>query len=235
MRTMGLALLALGGAALAASGRVAAQSIDDAAAYAAMVLTPAAGVAPVVLPYMTGELQRSVGVSGRYGHLTGRQLNAYAADITFRAGKGSAGIEAGYLAAGCEGCDGHFMAAAHVEGPLATSGSRDGALFALGLQGTLGFAAPSGGSLWALDADVPLSFSVSAGRAHIVPFVSPGAGLGLASGGGSSNTGFRFSLGGGIGVMDIAPGVGVTLGVRKVFITDGKTVIGGGLSWTPPR
>lgn len=210
-----------------------AQDIGDVVAYAALISTPAAGLAPVPASYMTGERQTSVGLAARYGRLSDEGLtrNVVAADVTFPLGKGSAGLVAGYLNNSCDGCNGYFTAAAHAEAPLASAGSASSGLFTAGLSGTLGVAKPSGGTILSLSADLPLAVSVAAGRARIVPFIAPGFGFGRASGGGESESGTRFMLGGGVGLMDIAPGLGMSVGAKRVFLDGAKTVFGVGLSW----
>lgn len=235
MRTM---FLALGIVAVVGARGVGAQDVDAAAGYVSMVLTPVAAVSPVVLPYMTGALQTGLGFTGRYGHMNLGDIgstNTFLADFTAPAGKGSWGLEAGYLGTTCEGCRGNLMAGLHVEGPLAALGSNTGSLFTFGIQGTAGFAKPTDGTAWAAGANLPVALSMAVGRVDIVPFVTPGVGFGGLSGGGASGQGARFDLGAGVGVANIAPGLELTAGAEKVFIKGGKTVFGLGMSWIPLR
>lgn len=210
-----------------------AQDIGDVVAYAALVSTPAAGLAPVPASYMTGERQTSVGIAARYGRMSDQGItrNAFAADVTFPLGKGSAGLVAGYLNNSCDACSGYFVAGAHAEAPLVSAGSPNSGLFTAGLSGTLGMAKPTGGTALTLSADLPLAVSIAAGRAHVVPFIAPGFGFGRVSGGGESESGTRFMLGGGVGLMDIAPGLGVSVGAKQVFLDGAKTVFGASVSW----
>jgi hypothetical protein len=234
MRT---AFLALGIVASVGLRGIQAQSEGDAAAYAAMVSTPVAALSPVVLPYMTGTAQGGLGFAAKYGRMSLGDLgsvNTLVADFTGAAGKGSWGLEVGYLGTTCEGCTGNVMAGLHLEEPLAASGSKTGTLFTLGMQGTIGFAKPTDATAWAAGVTLPVALSVAAGRAQIVPFVSPGVGVGLVSVGGS-HTGYRFDVGGGVGVTNVAPGLGLTVGAQKVLIDGGRTVFGLGVSWTPLR
>lgn len=234
MRT---AFLALGIVAVVWVPRTRAQGINDLAAYGAMISTPVAAVSPVVLPYMTGIEQQGLGFAVRYGRMSfdGGSTYALLGDFTGPAGKGSWGLGAGYLGATCGGCVGNLMADVHIERPLATAGSKDGTLFTLGMQGTVGFAKPSEGTAWAGAVNVPVALSVTAGRVDIVPFVSPGIGIGMVSEFGSSDTGYRFELGGGVGVANVAPGLEITASAEKVLISGGRTVFGLGLSWTRSR
>ncbi|HEY7877457.1 MAG TPA: hypothetical protein VIC55_04495 [Gemmatimonadaceae bacterium] len=42
-------------------------------------------------------------------------------------------------------------------------------------------------------------------------------------------------LGAGVGIVGLAPGLGVTVSARNVFITTGKPVFGAGVSWAGLR
>lgn len=234
MRT---AFLALGIVAVVCVPGTRAQSINDLAAYGAMVSTPVAAVSPIVSPYMMGSEQQGLGFAARYGRMSfdGGSTYALLGDFTGPVGKGSWGLDAGYVGTTCDGCTGNFMAGAHVEGPLATAGSKAGTLFTLGMQGTVGFAKPSEGTAWAGTVTLPVALSVTAGRVYIVPFVSPGIGLGMVSEFGHSETGHRFEVGGGVGVANVAPGFEITASAEKVLINGGETVFGLGLSWTRSR
>lgn len=234
MRT---AFLALGIVVVACVPGTHAQSINDVAAYGAMVSTPVAAVSPIVSPYMTGNEQQGLGFAARYGRMSfdGGSTYALLADFTGPVGKGSWGLGAGYLGATCGGCVGNLMASGHVEGPLATAGSKAGTLFTLGMQGTVGFAKPSEGTAWAAAVNLPVALSLTAGRVDIVPFVSPGFGFGSVTEFGRSENGYRFDVGGGVGVVNVAPGFGITASAEKVLINGGRTVFGLGLSWNRLR
>ena len=234
MRT---AFVALGIVAVVGPRGIRAQSIGDVAAYGAMVSTPVAALSPIVLPYMTGTEQRGLGFAAKYGRLSLGDFgsaNTLVADFTGPMGKGSWGLEAGYLETTCEGCEGNVMAGLHLEAPLVAAGSKTGTLFTLGMQGTIGFAKPTDGTAWAAGVTMPVALSMTAGRIQIVPFVSPGIGVGLVSADGS-HSGYRFDVGGGVGVTNVAPGLGITVGAQKVLIDGGRTVFGLGVSWTPLR
>ena len=234
MRT---AFLTLGIVAVVCVPGIHAQSINDVAAYGAMISTPVAAVSPIVLPYMTGSQQQGLGFAARYGRMSldGGSTYALLGDFTGPVGNGTWGLDAGYMGATCGGCVGNLIAGVHVEGPLATAGSKAGTLFTLGMQGNVGFAKPTDGTAWAGAVNLPLALSVTAGRVDIVPFVSPGFGFGMVSGFGSSETGYRFEVGGGVGVTNVAPGLEITASAEKVLLSGGRTVFGLGLSWTRSR
>jgi len=82
---------------------------------------------------------------------------------------------------------------------------------------------------------MPTALSVTAGRVEIVPFVAPGFGVGMLTGDSHSLTGYRFHVGGGVGVANVAPGLGITASADKVLIDGGRTVFGLGVSWNRLR
>jgi hypothetical protein len=57
----------------------------------------------------------------------------------------------------------------------------------------------------------------------------------ITSDGFDSQSGTRFVLGGGIGIVNVAPGMSMSLGAQKTFIEDGKIVFGAGISYTVSR
>ncbi|MDQ2766478.1 MAG: hypothetical protein M3Y30_04910, partial [Gemmatimonadota bacterium] len=84
---------------------------------------------------------------------------------------------------------------------------------------------------WTASTSAPLSLAIGRHSGiQLVPFVSPGFGWGHISGGGESASGSRFMLGGGLGIVGISSGVGLTLGAQKIFVDGGKTVFGAGIT-----
>lgn len=215
-----------------------AQSIGDVVAFAALVGTPTAGVSPVARQWMSSVPQTRIGVDAQWGHVSGNgtSINTITGGVTvpIASGRGDIGISAGYFQPSCApaSCDGNFVAGTVVEGRVLQS-QMQGATFTLGLSGRAGFAAPSGGTIWSASAGVPLSLAIGSGasKLQVVPFVTPALGWGRVSGGGASESGSRFMLGGGIGVLSSSSGLGLNVGVQKVFIEGGKTVFGAGFSW----
>jgi len=79
--------------------------------------------------------------------------------------------------------------------------------------------------------DLPIFVSVPAGTtAHVVPFLSPGVGVGFISDGTDSESGARASLGAGIGLV-ASNGLGIHPGWRRIFIEDGPSTLGIALSF----
>lgn len=61
---------------------------------------------------------------------------------------------------------------------------------------------------------------------RVVPFVSPGAGIGRVSSGGDSESGQRLLIGGGISIVNLETGLQATASASKIFIEGGATVLG---------
>jgi hypothetical protein len=64
----------------------------------------------------------------------------------------------------------------------------------------------------------------------MVPFVAPGFGVGALRGGGDSDSGTRPSIAFGAGLVDLAPGLGLNLSWRRVFLESAPATIGIGLT-----
>jgi hypothetical protein len=86
----------------------------------------------------------------------------------------------------------------------------------------------------AMSLSVGVPLSLSGGKAwRYTGFVTPGFGIGRLSSEGESESGNRPMVGAGARVRNAANGFGFLVGVQKVFIEEGKTQLGLGMSWTP--
>jgi hypothetical protein len=229
-------------AVIAVSARnVDAQSESDVAAFFAMSFTPYAALTPTVTPLMAGRArpdgQMGSFVEARYGHWQFDEAeegwNSYALGGRF----GAFGVILGY--GKCEDCDdGIIMAGVDYEAiltrsPLGTDGSSGS--FAVGVRPSLGYGKPTGdedeGDAIAVNVDVPLSLSVPVGTgAQFVPFIAPGLGWGRLSADEENESGTRGAIGAGVGFLT-AGGFGAHLSMRKIFIEDGPTTYGVGISF----
>jgi hypothetical protein len=167
-------------------------------------------------------------------------MNTFVAGVSIPAsgGRGDVTFSGGYLTADCDGCSGHFVAGFAAErGLFRRQLDEGGTQFGLGINGSLGFAKPQGGSLWSVALGTPVYVGLGKpGRTQIVPFVIPALGWGLVlPDEGDSESGVRFTAGGGVGIVNVAPGLNLHLGAQKTFIQGGKTVFGGGLTYMIPR
>ena len=221
----------------APASRVLAQG-GGAAGYIALVSTPTAGVPQGVKQWMLADPAHGVGVESQWGHVSGNagSLDTFLSGVTLPLAEGRADVElsAGYLKASCDqgDCAGFAVASGAVEGRVLQSQAGN-ATFVLGLSGRIGFAKPSDGTAWSASASAPLSMAMgSPTGVQIVPFVSPGFGWGRISDGSGSESGTRFMLGGGVGIVSSNSGWGLNLGAQKVFIDGGKLAYSAGVTWT---
>ena len=216
----------------------AAQNVHDFTAWVAMMTAPYGTLPPVVTRRMSGQTSGIASTSSfelRYGQFSLDRTPVHSGGVGARFG--ALGLVAGYQ--GCSGCDGSLMAGADYEGivvqqTLTGNGART--LFTLGLRPAVGFARTMGNgpdvSAITATLDVPISVAVPVGTAaRMVPFVSPGFGVGALRGNNDSDSGTRGSIAFGAALMDVAPGLGLHLSWRKVFLEQAPTTIGVALSF----
>ena len=233
----GMLVIALGAGMARPAG---AQSIHDYAAWLAMMSTPYGTLPPVVTRRMAGQSSGIVAGSTfelRYGHfaLDNESDAVHIGGVGARFG--GLGLVAGYE--GCSGCDGSLMLGADYEGVVVQqmlTGNGARTLFILGLRPSVGFGRSTGSgpdvSSIALAVDMPISVAVPVGTtARMVPFIAPGYGVGALRGGGDSESGTRGSIAFGAALVDLAPGLGINLSWRKVFLDQAPTTIGVALSF----
>ena len=217
-----------------------AQSVHDFAAWLAMMSTPYGTLPPVVTRRMAGQsagIARANALELRYGQYSfDNQSNAvHIGGIGARFG--AVGLVAGYQ--GCSGCDGGLMIGADYEGVVVQqllTGNGAHTLFVLGLRPSVGFGRTlgTGPDVSSISAalDMPISFAVPVGTtARMVPFIAPGYGVGALRGGGDSESGTRGSIAFGAALVDLAPGLGINLSWRKVFLDQAPTTIGVALTF----
>jgi hypothetical protein len=216
----------------------AAQDIHAFVAWAAMMSTPYGSLPPAVTRAMAGGT--ATGGSSfelRYGHwaFDGESDAVHIGGIGARVGK--VGFVVGYE--GCSGCDGGIIGGVDYEAVLlkqTLAAENAHSLFTLGLRPALGLGHTlgGGGSATAITAtlDAPIAVSVPVGKtAKMVPYVSPGFGVGAVRSGDESESGTRGALAFGVGLVDLAPGLGLNLGWRKIFLQDAPMTIGLGLTF----
>ena len=215
-----------------------AQDDDDAAAWFGMMFSPYGALPALVSPAMAGLTaagERPAGSFeikyGRWGFEEEETWNIFG--LGGRAG--GLGFTGGY--GKCSGCDeGFIMGQVDFEWILARSPvgtEASGGSLALGLRPSAGFGKPTEGegTAMALTVDLPAVFSMPVGeRSHIVPFVTPGIGFGRISGGGDGESGVRAALAAGVAFF-VSDQFGVHVGWRKVFIDEGPSTFGVGVSF----
>ena len=208
------------------------------AAWSALLGTPTGALVPMMTPTMVGLPARSVQLVFRYGHAGGGEdlasLNNFAATALFPAGTGATfSLTGGLVRPSCDGCETHLMLSVGGDLGLYSSPlgpSSDAGRFTMALNGELGYGNPEEGTLVAGAVGLPFSLVLGSTGMRFVPYVTPAFGFGSSSEGGSSVSGVRFLLGGGIGLSNPESTVSVHGGFQQIFLTDAKMVFGIGLS-----
>jgi hypothetical protein len=182
---------------------------------------------------MVGRSMTSPNLAGQFGHMSVGDVgvNAFAATVDIPAGrKAMVGLTAGYQTFDCTDCKGHFIAGAHAEGRLTSTAfgtGNDASELTIGLNGSFGYGQPEGGHLVTLTAGLPIALVAGGPTLKIAPFLTPGLGWGRVSPDqGSSTSGTRFMLGGGVALQSSTSPIGANFGFQKVFIDNGDTVFG---------
>ncbi|HKG91001.1 MAG TPA: hypothetical protein VKA84_03845 [Gemmatimonadaceae bacterium] len=200
-------------------------------------------------------------VRGHYGFQSGSgrsNFNNYGVGLDFTAGSNMLGVTLGQLRPDCPGdddeegpCDAHFTFGLGWERGLldATLGST-GARLTAGADAMLGYARPGdesplsdGGStsIFSLGLGMPIALtSGGPGLVHFTPFLRPGIAYGRVRseadpdfGGEDFNeTGAVFTLGGGLGISGLAPGLTVSVGAQHYMTVFSTTTVGIGVSLT---
>lgn len=226
-------VLAFAAVVSAAPPAASAQSINEAVGYFALLSTPPGALPPVLSRPMLNRPTAATDFVVRYGHvsLDGGSLNTYDARFAFPVGTSTVmGLDAGYQDLSCDfDCNGHFIAGANVESKIArtTLGTGvDGAQLTIGLNGELGFGKPTDATVFSLTGGLPIALVAGGPTLRIAPFLTPAFGWGAVSGGGESENGTRFLLGGGVTVQSTTSGVGANVGFQKVFLRNGKMMLG---------
>ncbi|HXQ78144.1 MAG TPA: outer membrane beta-barrel protein [Gemmatimonadaceae bacterium] len=241
MRKFAIVLTSLTSLGVAASAQ-AQTSLGDAAAYLALSTTPVGAMTPVVSSAMLGRIAKGYSVTGQYGHLSddAAGFNSFGASISMPLSGFSLGGSLGFMSPSADGSKSNLMLGANAEtnlGAWALGQGKNANLFTLSARGDLGWANPDDGtgtdnSITALSfsAGAPLALVLKNGDMTWAPFVTPGFGWGRLSANGASESGTRFMMGAGLG-MTHRNGWGVSVGMQKVFIENGKTVLGLNLSY----
>ena len=217
-----------------------AQEVDlsDLASYTALIATPVAGLAPVATPAMMGAQQLGLGYSFRYGRVSGDEMpNNFGAGVSYGLSAGTIGLTLGYLQPGND-ADGHFMVGGSYSRSLANLALSPSAALNVGVDAGLGWVNSAFGEevgLLAGELGLPISTVAGSGSWRFVPYVQPGFGWGRMSAEDESESGTQLMVGAGLGIMDGTRGIGINVGMKKIFQDDGETVLGLGFSWNPRR
>ena len=202
-----------------------AQDLGDIAAYAALSFTPVGGLVP--LPPSASAARGSAFVL-RYGNLElgDPSLHSFSFGGDLATAHGRFGLTVG--ASTCDGCDGNFMAGVDYSVPLTQN------VLSVAVRPALGFMKPleGGGTAVSLGLSLPVGVELSGATGPVfTPYLVPGLGYGHISNDGDSESGTRPMLGGGIAIAGRQSTFAVHLGFQKVFIEEGETTFGLGMSF----
>jgi len=208
------------------------------AAWSALLGTPTGALVPLLTPTLAGAPAHSAQLALRYGHSQGindlASLNNFAVTALFPAGTGATiSLTGGMIRPSCDGCDTHLMLSIGGDMALYSSPlgpSSDAGRFAVALNGEFGYGKPEDGTLLAGSVGLPFSLVLGSTGMRFVPYVTPAFGFGSSSESGSSVSGVRFLLGGGVGLHNPESTVSVHAGFQQIFISDAKMIFGLGLS-----
>lgn len=234
MRRCLTALLVVGLISINNRDAAAQPSTQDVAAYAALLSTPAGGLAPIMVSPGTKGEKAFNSVSGRYSHFSCdgcSGTNAFGGTFYHQAGMNAAvSGTVGY--ATCEGCDGNLMLGGDIHSTLwNNAASKSSTLASLNLQGSLGYGKAGDVNALSFAVGVPLAITMQqASKASFSAFVTPGFGWGRLSQTGVSESGTRPIVGAGAAWMAPA-GWGIHASFNKVIIEDGGNSIGLGFSY----
>jgi hypothetical protein len=236
-RTLARCLVFLSGSA----SILAAQSRNDGAARAALVLTPVGALPPFVTSTIQNDTQNGAALGFRYGYLSGptefTNENNFGISAILPFGVGSTvTLTGGFFSLSCDGCDLGLMLGIGADkslGDMPMSSNRDAARLHFALNGEFGYAQPDGatfsrGSLMSGMVGVPISL-VSGSRARdemrIVPFITPAFGFGGFRGP-DARSGSALMLGGGVGIYNRSNSVALSFGFQHVAVENSGTLIG---------
>ena len=243
MRKFAIVLTSLSSLGLAASAQAQGPSVGDLAAYVALSATPVGAMTPVVTSSMLGRIPQGYSIAGQYGHLSdnGAGFNSFGANVSMPLSGVQVGASLGFWSpSGGTNTKSNMMLGLNAEsnlGAWALSDGKNANLFTLGLRGDFGWANPDDGtgtstSATALSfaAGAPVALVLKNGDMTFAPFITPGFGWGRLSENGASESGTRFMMGAGLGLSH-RNGWGVSVGMQKVFIDQGKSVFGLNVSY----
>ena len=243
MRKFAIVLTSLTSLGVAASAQAQGPSVSDIAGYVALSATPVGAMTPVVTSAMLGRIAKGYTFSGQYGHLSGDNgsgFNSFGASVSMPVSGFSLGGSLGMVSPSAQGSKSNLMLGANAEtnlGAWALGQGKNANLVTVSARGDFGWANPDDGTgtnnsitAMSLSAGAPVALVLKNGDMTWAPFVTPGLGWGRLSAQGTSESGTRFMFGAGLG-MTHRNGWGVSAGMQKVFIDQGKMVFGLNVSY----
>jgi opacity protein-like surface antigen len=210
-------------------------SEKDVAAYLA-INTSTIGALP---PLATNTLSSAGGIGWhlQYGRMSWddeTSSNSFAGGFDIGLGRGRIGFTAGYMTVSCPSgieCNGHLMIGSRYSNQL-TGGTFSEGRWQMGLETELGVGLPEDERAVAFAVGLPVKLTF--GRdVKVSPFLTPSFAHGSYKDAADNSEGaLKFMVGAGVGI-GLRNGMGINAGMRKVFIDEGKTQFGLGLTIRP--
>jgi len=220
-----------------ASATARAQSIDASAAYLSLILTPAGALPPHFTASSIPVPSYGYEVSVRYGE-RGGLISSRNAGVGVEFGLGEERLGGVIGVAECAACDDAIMLGVNFSTALGgPSTLQRGPTLTARLAGSsnLGVALNGDFVVVATTVELPLLFAttISSGttgpRLAIYAIPSGAHGV-LTCDDECSASGFRFAFGAGVGLLRVGR-IDATVGVNKVFIRNGETLVGVSIAW----
>lgn len=232
---MDLACMLLAIAGPSATAR--AQSVEATAAYVSLILTAPGALPPHFTASSITVPSYGYEVSVRYGERGGLTASRNAGvGVEFGLGEERWGGVIGV--AKCAGCDDAIMLGVNFSTALAgPSALQRGPTLTARLAGSSNLGAALNGDfvVVATTAELPLLFAttISSGATgpRLALYAIPSGAYGvLTCDDDCSASGFRFAFGAGVGLLRVGR-MDATVGVNKIFIKNGETLVGVSLAW----
>ena len=161
--------------------------------------------------------------------------NAIAGGVDMGLGRGRIGFTAGYMMIDCPSgveCDGHLMVGSRYSNQLTGASFANGGRWQMGLEAELGVGLPEEERALAISAGLPVKLTFGR-NIKVSPFLTPSFAHGSYKyADGESESAMKFMVGTGVGIA-MRNGVGINFGMRKVFVDEGETQYGLGVTLRP--
>jgi len=230
--------------AVAATSPLAAQvsssDINNAAAYGALLLTPPGAVAPIATSTILDQRQQGVVFAIRYGYVPTNGAvgfnNLGATAVLPVTPEATVSLTGGTTIPTCSsntvGCSPGLMLGVGGDMRLAALGTAPATRITVSVNGELGYGKPRNvdhefSGMVGLPIALLFNGDPTQGL-RIVPWITPAFGFGneQISSGAPSASGQRAMIGGGIALTNGLSNIGASLGVQRIIITNGKTMVG---------